>query len=319
MIRYRDFRTVDLPALAGMWASAFADIPGLMPFSAPLLEEWVCARPWFRPDRLRIAETAEDSPRVVGAILCGPGCDPDEVRVDPSVGVVALLGIDREFRRRGIGRELVSQVRQRLIDDGATTVLFGCSPPARPYGLGLWKAIGPFGIAESPETDSSEPEFLSRLGFRRKTAWLSLCRDLTLPVRIIDRRYAGLHRRTELISEPFSPVTPWLSGVYGPIDPLQHTLVDRKTRQVLATCTVLQLNPDREEGVVERLWVDPEFRRQGMGSLLTGAVMRQMQENGMQCVRTIAAEADAATQGFQARTGFGVEQRGWVWESVGGS
>ena len=95
-----------------------ADHPRLM----GLVREWWDERPprldrlWFRyfPGTTLVAETADGRLRAL-AIAFVSGRDPQR-------GVLQLIAVAPDLRRRGVGRMLVAAVEERLVAAGATAV-----------------------------------------------------------------------------------------------------------------------------------------------------------------------------------------------------
>jgi ribosomal protein S18 acetylase RimI-like enzyme len=66
----------------------------------------------------------------------------------PAEAVVQLVAVDPEFRRRGIGRELVERFTEQLAATGATRVVATCRPDDR-IALAFFGALG-FAPDEGP-------------------------------------------------------------------------------------------------------------------------------------------------------------------------
>ncbi len=114
------------------------------------LRDWIEDRGARRPGRLWFRHLAgtgwlaeEDrTARPLGVLLGLRSVDR------PAEAVVHLVAVDPEFRRRGIGRELVERFAEQLAPGGATRVVATCRPDDR-IALAFFRALG-FAPDEGP-------------------------------------------------------------------------------------------------------------------------------------------------------------------------
>src|SRR4029078_1593300 len=71
-----------------------------------ILETHLFAKPWFDPKGIILAMESRDN-KVVGAVIAGFGASENDQKVDPTRGVVAVLMVHPQHRRKGIGRGLL--------------------------------------------------------------------------------------------------------------------------------------------------------------------------------------------------------------------
>jgi ribosomal protein S18 acetylase RimI-like enzyme len=93
-------------------------------------------RTWIRHfgSTALVAEASRDH-RPLGLLLGFRSADR------PAEAVVHLVAVDPEFRRRGIGRDLVERFAERLAASGATTLSAACRPDDR-IALAFFGALG---------------------------------------------------------------------------------------------------------------------------------------------------------------------------------
>ena len=100
----------------------------------PLLKDgaaegvFVLGKPYFDPTGLVLAEEQGD---VIGWALAGFGPDAAGTCLDPSTGIVCVLGVLPDRRRRGIGAELLRRCEDYLRGRGAQVLLAGPMAPRR--------------------------------------------------------------------------------------------------------------------------------------------------------------------------------------------
>src|SRR5690606_24238554 len=71
-----------------------------------------------------------DSGEAVGMIHAGFGPDDQESKADTGVGVICAVMVRPDYRRQGVGRELVRRAEEYLRSRGSDSIFAG---PAAPY------------------------------------------------------------------------------------------------------------------------------------------------------------------------------------------
>src|SRR5687767_4985608 len=104
-VAYRHFRNTDPPALVRLWNEAVTSRAAVRLQGPMAFEDGVLAKTWFDPKGLIVAESAD---MLVGFVHAGFGPDAGGQTTANDAGVVCALAVVPEFRRQGIGRELLT-------------------------------------------------------------------------------------------------------------------------------------------------------------------------------------------------------------------
>src|SRR5436309_618128 len=126
VIHYRTFHNDDPPGLVKVWNEAFPGRGAVALPTAPALEDYVFATPYFDPAGLVVAW--QDGAHA-GFAPAGFGPGPHEASLSTRDGVICTLGVRPAHRGRGIGTELLRRCEAYLSGRGATTTYAGPMPP----------------------------------------------------------------------------------------------------------------------------------------------------------------------------------------------
>ncbi|VTS03834.1 GNAT family N-acetyltransferase [Tuwongella immobilis] len=278
MITYRPFRNYDPPAIVEVWNDAFAGRGASLLRTPAVVERWIASRPFFDPSAFVLAF---DGDRPVGFVLSGPGSNADASAEDRQIGVTCLLAVIVDYRRKGIGSELLLRSQNYLRRNGATTLLAGAMKPHNPYTFGI------YGGSDSPgflTSDQDAAPFLEYHGYQGAGTTLVFQRRIEGPLNIADARFGVLRRKYDLQIVPKSVLGSWWQEVqFGTMEPVEFRLDDKLTGQPMAAITVWEMEGyswrwnTPAAGILD-LYVDPEARRAGLGKFLVSQLLKYLQE-----------------------------------------
>jgi ribosomal protein S18 acetylase RimI-like enzyme len=286
LIRYRPFRNADPPRIVSLWREQQADRSLAQPMSVDLFSSLVLSKPYFENDGLIVAE--EDD-AIVGFVHAGFGPTPARDDLSTDVGVICMLLVDQDCRRRGIGRELIARAEAYLTERGARVILAGGLRPWAPFYLGLYGGSELPGVLVS---DTAGQACFAASGYYAQCPCTIYHRDVTTFRPTIDRKQMRIRRATQIENYPDSgPNDWWEACLYGSFDCTKHGLFDRASGKLLASAMSWGMElisarwGARAMGVVNVAVAD-EVRRQGHATYLLGDICRQAKEQGVAVVQT---------------------------------
>jgi ribosomal protein S18 acetylase RimI-like enzyme len=316
VISYRTFRNFDPPALVQVWNEALtgrgaAHLPG-----TSLLEQQIFALPYFDPHGLILAE-AEGT--VVGFVHAGFGPNARQNGLAPGVGVLCMVAVRPDWRRKGVGGELLRRGEHYLRQRGASEIYAGPAYPNNPFYMSLYGGSDLPGFLASDELASP---FLQHRGYDPVSSNVILQRQLQKPLRLSDYRFVSCRQQYEIVAhEAGAMPTWWQNAVLGMIEPMELTLTDKKTGVPLAEALITELDTfsarwGQPAVGISQLVVKPESRRQGLGKFLMVQILRFLQEQCFELVELqVPASNDAALLLFQ-QLGFEQVDTGKVYKKT---
>ena len=280
MIEYRHFLNGDPPQLVRLWHAAELGRGAAVAFTTDAFEYLVFCQPYFDHHGLIVA--CENN-QIIGAIHVGFGCVPDESALSHEIAVICLVMVHPEYRRQGIGRELVARAEQFARASGATTLQAGGSRHLDPFYHGLYGGAQISGFLES---DAAAKPFFESLGFQVHQQFRVYHRDLTQMADPFHLRLVNIRRKNEILAadEPDHPSWWWFTRL-GRLDLLQFRLTPKAGGDPVVEVTVVGLDwymprwNVRSVGLVD-LYVPEASRRMGYGqALLIDLCKRLVKEN----------------------------------------
>lgn len=315
MIEYRSFRNYDPPEILRLWEEA-----ELGPGAAQLLSNDMSfdlvnySQTYFDRAGLIIA-TNDGSP--VGFVHAGFGCTPDGNSLDHSNGVICVVVVQPEFRRQGIGRELVRRAESYLKEKGAQQIQAGPSRSSDPFYFGLYGGARPSGFLQS---DEAAAPFFTSLGYERAQRYAITGRRMSDrdPVHF---RTTMIRRKWELalIDRP-DPCSWWWMCRYGRQDAVYCVLVPKGGGIPVAGVTIVGLDAYAESwgeqaiGLVD-LWVDEKQRGQGFGPALLLEVIKRLRKETVTKLTANFVDDDIAARKVFESVGFSKTDEGVVYRS----
>ncbi len=314
MIQYRCFRNADPPQLVRLWHEAELGHGAAGGFSCDAFDALVLSQPYFDPRGLIVAL---DEDRVIGFAHGGFGTTPQEDRLDRSSGVVCAVIVHPDYRRQGIGRELVARVERYLQQSGAQEIFAGPAYPRDPFYFGLYGGAEPCGFLKS---DAAAEPFFTALGYEpvQQFAWME--RNIAETSEPINLRVLAIRRthQLELLNQPPEPSWWWITRI-GRLDSLQFLLCPRKGGEWAAMLTVIGLDLYIAKwGVraigISGLQVREDLRRKRYGqAMLTEVARRLRQELATHLEASVPMDNAACLATFRA-AGFQQIDTGVVYQ-----
>jgi ribosomal protein S18 acetylase RimI-like enzyme len=315
VIEYRAFRNFDPPQILRLWEQAGLGHGAAQTLSNDMSFDMVnYAQTYFDRQGLILAV---DSGTPVGFVHAGFGCSADGNSLDNSTGVICVVVVHPEYRRRGIGRELVSRAESYLKQKGATRILAGPARKSDPFYFGLYGGARPAGFLLS---DKSAEPFFTSLGYEPSSRYAITSRQMSDrdPVHF---RSTMIRRKWELmlVDRP-EPCSWWWMCRYGRLDSVYCVLVPKAGGATpVAGVTIVGLDAyarswhEQAIGLVD-LWVDEKQRGQGFGqALLLEVVKRLRKETVTRLTANVGFEDVAAKKVFES-VGFSKIDEGVVYQ-----
>lgn len=278
MLRTRCFRNDDIPALVAVWNDSAVGRGAYPLRGVPPLERAVFSKPYFDPAGLIVAEV---DGQVAGFAHAGFGPNADETGVDRTKGVILVVAVRPQFRRRGVGTELLRKAESYLFTHGSRVAHAGPARPLCPFYFGLYGGCDAPGFLLS---DAAAGPFLENAGYVGVATTLVLQRRLDRPLKTTDPRFLGIRRRYDAQLLPRPAVGTWWSEcVLGLIEPVEFRVEDKSSGAAVARAAAWEM-----EGYSLRwnlpavglldLHVRADLRRQGLAKFLLTQVVRALQE-----------------------------------------
>lgn len=321
-MRYRHYRNSDPPAIAEVWNEALVQ-RGAVEIRAPAaLDAAVFNKPYFDPQGLIIAEN--DDKRVVGFAHGGFGPTDDFDALNRNHGVVCSLVVRSEYRRKGVGRELLRRCEDYLVACGARTIIAGGAWPNAPFYLGVYGGSNAPGLLQS---DALAEPFLLHNGYAPTQRARVFQRGLDTPLNIADTRFVGFRKRyhTHIINEARLGSW-WKECVLGPLEPSEFRLDDRSSGITAAKVYYWEMKEygwrwgAPAAGLFD-LQVRSEFRGMGLGKYLLALLVKHLQEQYFGFVEAQVQEREDAVTKLFTNLGFAQVDTGITYQKMlsGGS
>lgn len=274
------------------------------PISLDALEALVLSKTYFDPQGLILAL---DDGRPVGFAHAGFGANDDENALEKQLGIVCAVMVEPEFRRRGIGRELLARSEGYLKACGAEVLYAGGMHPLNPFYLGL------YGGSELPgflESNPSARPFLEACHYHSADECLVFERPVDAPLGNIDVRLIHINRRTRLeVYDGLAGPTWWWAATMGPFEQVRFSVLSRADGRRLAEAAVWDMH------LLSRKWqrhtmglvnvsVVEDQRRQGIGKFLVTEILRQLKEQFVAVLQVQTMRRNTAAIAFYESLGF---------------
>lgn len=304
MIDYRPFCNSDPPQLVSLWHECRFGRGAADGFGSDAFETLNFSQPYFESEGLTVACDGE---RMVGFVHSGFGPNQDESALSYDSGVICVIGVHPEYRRQGIGRELVARAEAYLRGRGASELYAGPAAPRDPFYVGLYGGTRPAGFLES---DPDADPFFTSLGYQPVARRAVYQRDISQPGDPVNFRLVTIRRKMELslASQPDAMTWWWLTR-FGRLDSLQCQLAPKGGGEPVAQATVVGLDlylPKWQEqaiGITDLTVLQPS-RRLGYGQMLLLEICRRMREELVTRVDASVADEDEAAVGLVESSGF---------------
>jgi ribosomal protein S18 acetylase RimI-like enzyme len=316
VVSFRTFRNSDPPHLVRLWHSCQLGRGAAEGFRCDALEGTTLSKTYFDPAGL-ITAWDDDTGRLIGFVHAGFGSQPDESGLDVSIGVVCVLMVHPEFRRRGIGRELMQRAEAYLAGHGAATIRAGACPPHDPFYVGLYGGVKAAGFLES---DPAARPFVESLGYREIQRRAIYFRDSEQARSPMNMQIMALRRRMQLgVTDRIPNRSWWNQCRFANADYIRFLLQPKSGEDAVAGVTIVNLDVYLEKwgrrivGMTDVYVVD-SHRGQGVGSTLISEVCRRLKNELIVGAEAHTGESDESACKLLESAGFYRVDTGIVFE-----
>ena len=303
MIEYRSYRNDDPPKLLRLWNQVGMGRGAASGVPIEVFDQLVFAQPYFEHDGLQLAC---DGDEVVGMAHAGFGCQADQGGLCHDTGVICQVLVLADYRRRGIGRELLRLAESYLRRHGARRITAGIVPSADPFYCGLYGGAQAAGFLES---DPAAGAFFEAAGYESAETY-GIYQMPLLDRKPFDQRLLEIRRRTRIdVRTRHDSASWWWNTRVGRLDFVRFELCYRDRDEPVASLTLVGLDQfaiawkTRAVGLVDVTVVESE-RRQGLGQALVLETCRQLKQESLSLVETHAADDNPAGRALLESCGF---------------
>lgn len=276
---YRTFRNTDPPQILRLWNRSGLGRGAARPLSTEAFEVANYVQPYFDPQGLIAAFRGEE---MIGFVHAGFGFTADTQQLDYQVGVICVVMVLPDFRRQGIGRELVRRAELYLRERGAHQIYAGQAKGNDPFYFSLYGGSRPCGFLDS---DPLSAPFFQSLGYVSQRTYGIYSRTLADRKDPFSMRLMAIRRRTCLLvtDQPERPTWWWYTHL-GRFETVRFRLVDKKSETPLAAVSIISLDHyaslwnERAIGLVDMFVAESE-RGQGVGQALLVETVRSLRQD----------------------------------------
>jgi len=304
VIHYRTFQNSDPPKLVQIWQARAVERGLSQSISVPVLEKLVFAKPYF-DNRGLILAIDDETP--VGFVHAGFGPTDDEQRISHMLGVTCMLMVRHDYRRQGIGRELITRSERYLRDLGAKVLYGGGIRPLNPFYLGLYGGSELPGVLDS---DQAAQQIYRACGYHEIDRTRIFQRDLADFRSPVDRQQMQIRRRMTLEVTQDPPTNTWWEAcTLGGFERTRFELVEKSSRRTLASAISWRIEPlgtswgVHAAGLID-LEVQDGHRKQGLGTALLSEAMKHMRLSSFHRVEVQTMQANSVELRLYKKLGF---------------
>ncbi len=301
VVEYRTFHNCDPPGLLKLWHAGNLGPSAAEGFPCDIFELFVFSQPFF--DRKGLIVAVSDG-RIIGFAHAAFTCNAEQTALDRTQGVLSALIVHPEFRRTGVGYELVRKAEEYLKARGSKVICAGAGLDANGFYNGMYGGLQASGFSAIAAPWN---EFMGKLGYESGRNTKILHRNLTQGRDPVSARLIRHRRRLNLVITDRVGDLPWWWHVrFGHLDALKFSLQERHNDAVVASGQIIGLDvfvPKwgvRSVGLRDVV-VPPEQRRHGYGLSLVLEICRRLREQSIQLIEAqVDSENQAAGELFAA-------------------
>jgi ribosomal protein S18 acetylase RimI-like enzyme len=304
MIEFRPFHNTDPPRISQLWNDACLGFGAALDFPNEALDMLVLSEHYFDRQGLIVAM---DDGEAVGFVHAGFGFNAEGTGISFEEGVICAVIVRNDFRRQGLGRQLVARAEEYLIRRGAKSIYAGESNRRNPFYLGLYGGAESVGFLES---DKNADPFFKALGYEPLQKYELLRRSLVVAKEPFDPRGVAIKRTMKLAILDTPPgANWWWMTRYGRFESLSFVLAPNSggTPPALVSCWGMEFHAqtrgERTVGITG-LSVDENERRKGLGRTLVSEMMRRLREDLVGQAEVAVRADDPAGLGLFQSLGF---------------
>lgn len=306
MTEYRPFHNTDPPQLLKLWHDCRLGRGAAEGFRCDAFETLLFAQPFFDRRGLIVACDGAD---IVGYVHAGFGATADGSRLSLDTGVICIIMVHPDYRRQGIGRELIARAVSYLEGNGSTSITAGAEKDRDPFYIGLYGGCRVSGFLES---DENAAPFLESLGYQPVRRYAVMQRAIDQQNDPVNFRLVTIRRKMELaIASSLEKNTWWWDTRFGRLDSIRFMLHPKAGGSPVASLTVHGLDlylakwQRRAIGLTD-LFVPEAERGKGYAQALLVEVCRRLREELVTAVESHVLESDEA--GIAALKSAGLER-----------
>lgn len=318
MISYRSFRNVDPPRLVKLWQECQLGRGAADGLRPDAFEAVNFHKTYFDAKGLIFAFD-EDSGEAIGFVHAGFGSREDGSALDHSIGVICVIMVHPEYRRRGVGRELLNRAESYLILKGATQLRAGSAPPHDPYYMGLYGGTKPAGFLES---DPESKPFIEACGYEEHEQRNIYFRDSEKSSAPMNMKIMDLRRRMQLAVTDRLPDQSWRNTIrYGNLDYIRFLMQPKNGESPVAGVTIIGLDfylakwNRRVVGMTDVFVVD-DHRQQAVGQTLLTEVCKRLKDELITGAEAHVREVDEPGNKLLKAAGFYQVDTGFVFRRL---
>lgn len=313
LIEYRPFHNTDPPKLTDLWNFSRLGPGAAVDFSNDALDMLVLSAPYFDKRGLIVAS---EGPEVVGFVHAGFGSTASGDGISREEGVISAALVRMDYRRRGIGRELVRRAEAYLQAAGVRAIYAGESGRRDPFYLGLYGGAEAAGFLE---TDPCADPFFKAIGYAPSERYLIFRRDITAKKDPFDPRGVAIKRSMKfgVMDSPPNASWWWMTR-HGRFESLTFALIPNSgaPSPAFITCWGMELHAanrgQRTVGLTDVFVADPD-RRKGYARVLITEVIRRLREDTVTHVEVTIRDDNAAALGLFRGLSFEQQDVGVVY------
>lgn len=304
MVEFRTFRNSDPPKLLDLWNRSRTGRGFGQLTRYDQLEQAVFCKPYFDRGGLIVAE---DGDRIVGFCHCGLGCDAMQSRLDQSSGTLCMIMVHPDFRRRGIGSDLLFRAQEYLKRQGVAAQYAGAMFPLDPYYHGLYGGSELPGVLES---DHDATRFFMRRGYMPVEHCLVMQRSLDVIPEFKDTKLILLRRKVEVSVETWPTPTTWWKACTMNYQPaLRYEVTDKNTKEVIGSAWVWDMESFTRATSyptvgITAFYIEEQHRFQGYGKLLLNAILKHLKGQSIVVVEAQVMDGNASAISLYKNQGF---------------
>jgi ribosomal protein S18 acetylase RimI-like enzyme len=307
-IVYRHYKNYDNPGIVALWNTSMQSRGCCKTVKPFFLEtQWFC-KPWFQPQSLSLAldEALPEKQQIVGLSLAGFGANADETGLDSSKGVISLVLVHPNYRRKKLGTELIRRAETFLKEAGSRDVRFGCNWDRYPYCWGMIGSISPAGVLQSmPEAHA----FIQKHGYQSAEKFEIYSRALNTPVPFGDPRFPHLRRKFELRVNPRATKHWFDEAIHSGMETMVFELLETAIERPVASLRAAEMTQFIEkteppQAGLYALEVKTDFRGQGLAKFLLAQTLQHLSDQLFQNVETVIPSTFLEAQRLFTAMGF---------------